>query len=276
MLAAATAQVLPVAAARLLGGDAPTRAGRALAALAQATLILALTQAFCATQGRGLGDLGLRADADWRPLAVGVVAGATLAAAVLAAMWAAGGLAYDGLAPGSAFLSRRVAAWTLAAIFFLAGAAAEEVVARGYVLQTLAREWGAVRAAPASAAFFAVTHAFNPGVSPAGLVSLAAGGLLLAAGVLRTGTLWLPIGLHAGWNAAQALVGLPISGVPVPEAALVLMAGRGSLVVSGGAFGPEGSVFAPPVLLGGLAALLLATRRASGRAAAEAGPPGAR
>src|SRR5690606_22683794 len=61
---------------------------------------------------------------------------------------------------------------------------------------------------------------------------------------VATRSLWLPMGLHFGWNfAVGGIFGTEVSG---NEAAPGLLDGAtsGSTLLTGGAFGPEGSIIA--------------------------------
>jgi hypothetical protein len=87
-------------------------------------------------------------------------------------------------------------------------------------------------------------HARNPSASALSIANTALAGVLLSLAYLRTRALWLPIGLHLSWNYAQAfLYGLPVSGLEF--SAKLLSAQPGEVVwLSGGSYGPEGSVLA--------------------------------
>jgi hypothetical protein len=57
-----------------------------------------------------------------------------------------------------------------------------------------------------------------------------------------TGSLWLAIGCHAGWNYAQSFIfGVPNSALVFPQH-LLHPAISGPEWITGGAIGPEGSV----------------------------------
>ena len=58
---------------------------------------------------------------------------------------------------------------------------------------------------------------------------------------LRTGALWLPIGLHYGWNVALPLFGANLSGFTMGVTGYALH-WKTSDLWSGGAYGPEGSI----------------------------------
>ena len=68
------------------------------------------------------------------------------------------------------------------------------------------------------------------------------GGVLLGYAYLRTRTLWLPIGLHFGWNLAQPLLGVHLSGFTIGMTGYELR-WRTGLLWSGGSYGLEGGLF---------------------------------
>jgi hypothetical protein len=91
---------------------------------------------------------------------------------------------------------------------------------------------------------FGLSHLFNPHASLWGALAIGieAGGLLTAAYV-ATRKLWLPIGLHFGWNFAGAgIFGTVVSGNGTPQGLLDAVT-SGPSIITGGAFGPEGSLY---------------------------------
>src|SRR5690606_34230113 len=72
--------------------------------------------------------------------------------------------------------------------------------------------------------------------------ALAAGGLFAAA-YAATRNLWLPIGLHFAWNyAGGGIFGTAVSGQDAPKGLLDGVT-SGPTLLSGGDFGPEGSMY---------------------------------
>ena len=131
----------------------------------------------------------------------------------------------------------------------------EELSFRGYILQRLAQAWGLPAAVIVSSLIFAMVHVLNPNVQPLAMVSLFVAGLLLACAYLVSRSLWLPIGLHIGWNLAEMhLLGFAGSGAPEP--ALVRSVVTGPEVMTGGAFGPEGGLVGLTATLTGIIILL--------------------
>jgi hypothetical protein len=69
-------------------------------------------------------------------------------------------------------------------------------------------------------------------------------GVLLGAAYVVTGRLWLPIGLHIGWNFTKGSVyGMQISG-NTADTGLLHGSLTGPRLLTGGAFGPEASIVA--------------------------------
>jgi len=140
----------------------------------------------------------------------------------------------------------------VSALLFLFAAAAEEILFRGYPLQTLTRARLAWLGVLLTSVPFAAVHLKNPNAVPGfTFVNTALAGLWLAAAYLRTRSLWLPIGLHWAWNWAQAsLLGLPVSGIQrIAPAPLLQAVNAGPDWLTGGSYGIEGGAACTVALL---------------------------
>ncbi len=135
----------------------------------------------------------------------------------------------------------------------LFGAVGEEMLFRGYGLQVLVPVLGPMASILPVSVIFAAVHADNPGVSWCALFNTFLWGVLLSAALLRSGTLWMPIGLHFGWNWILPVLGDNVSGFTMRLTAHRL-AWNVAPVWSGGAYGAEGGLFCTiaVALLGGL------------------------
>ena len=148
-------------------------------------------------------------------------------------------------------------------VFFLVGSF-EEYLTRGYVQYTLTRglagvyEWafktrhskalGFWTAALIFSILFGLGHSSNPGESPIGLLSAGLGGMVFCFSLWRTGSLWWAIGFHTSWDWAQSfLYGVADSGLMVQHH-LFATHPVGKPILSGGATGPEGSIFIVGIL----------------------------
>jgi membrane protease YdiL (CAAX protease family) len=128
-------------------------------------------------------------------------------------------------------------------LMFVFAAAAEEILFRGYPLQTLTRANLAWLGVLLTSVPFAAVHLRNPHVVPVfTFVNTALAGVWLAVAYLRTRSLWLPLALHWSWNWAQAsLLGFPVSGIErLAPAPLLQAINAGPDWLTGGAYGIEG------------------------------------
>ena len=197
--------------------------------------------------GYALEDLPWRAlgwalHAGWaRDLLKGLLVGAAslgLAAAVGAAL---GGIRFS--LPAQVHASAAARTLASSALIFLLGAAAEEMSFRGYALQTPLRSWPLLPALVPVSVFFALVHLGNPNVAPGfTFANTLLAGALLAVAYWRTRSLWLPLGLHWGWNWVQgAILGSPVSGITrITPDPLLRFNDTGPAWIGGGAYGIEG------------------------------------
>ncbi len=147
---------------------------------------------------------------------------------------------------------------TFLAVFIFVGWN-EELLSRGYHLQTLASGlnvfWGVV----ISSSLFGLAHLGNPNATWVSAAGIFFAGVFLAYGFLRTGQLWLSIGLHIGWNFFEGVVfGFPVSGLDIYR--LIRHQIQGPEIWTGGAFGPEAGLIVLPALGIGAVLIYLYTR----------------
>lgn len=161
-------------------------------------------------------------------------------------LWAAGWATWPSPAPREA-VPRGWGVPLLVTGFSLL-AAQEELVARGFLLQSLAAGWGFPAAAALQAALFGLAHLANPHAGLASTAGIFAAGLFFAAAFARTGRLWLPTGIHIGWNLMEGpVLGLPLSGLQTARFLETHL--TGPVAATGGPFGPEAGWVAAGVLL---------------------------
>ncbi|MEE8119898.1 MAG: type II CAAX endopeptidase family protein [Anaerolineales bacterium] len=142
--------------------------------------------------------------------------------------------------------------------FILVGIS-EEIFSRGYHLQNLMDGLNLHWALFLSSSVFALLHFFNPSSSLMSTLGLLAAGYFLAYGWVRTRRLWLPIGLHIGWNFFEGNVfGFQVSGLDTFR--LLLHTPSGPEFITGGTFGPEAGLIAIPAMLLGAWLVKLYTR----------------
>lgn len=127
---------------------------------------------------------------------------------------------------------------------FVIGAANEEMIFRGYLLQTFSRAGLAWLAILLTSAFFASAHLQNPNASPIPIINTALAGIWFGVAYLKTRTLWLPFGLHFVWNWVQgAFLGIPVSGITeLTPSPLLQAVDQGPTWLTGGHYGIEGGI----------------------------------
>ena len=143
---------------------------------------------------------------------------------------------YVGFKPGVFFVSM---------MLFLA-AFDEELIFRGYILNSMMDSSSRWVALAGSSAIFALMHAGNPSVwsNWVPMTELFAAGFILGISYTFTKNLWFPTFFHFGWNFFQGLFGFEISGINVDSWKMISHENTGNVpdIISGGAFGIEGSV----------------------------------
>jgi membrane protease YdiL (CAAX protease family) len=171
-------------------------------------------------------------------LRVGVAVGLGLFAVTLALIALFGGYGTKGgVSVGGA----------LTVLGMMAGVAVvEELLFRGIVfrlVEELTGTWGAM---VISGLLFGGLHLANSDATVWGALAIAVeAGLMLGACYAATRTLWMPIGLHFGWNfALSGIFGVTVSGNDDMPAGLLHGVLSGPEAITGGGFGPEASVFA--------------------------------
>lgn len=215
-------------------------------------------------RGAVLGAMGLRLDgAALRDSFAGIALGAGMVAAAVAAMAALGHVEFHWMSQGP-----RLALAIPGVIYVTAVAAmAEEVAFRGYPFQRLVEGIGAAGGIIVLSLFFGGVHLGNPHASLWGFLNTVEVGALFAVAYLRTRSLWMPWGLHFGWNLTLgAVFGLPVSGLN-SFAVAVQGTAKGPVWLTGGSYGIEASLTGSVVVA---LAFLAVVRMTSGRAAAPA------
>ncbi len=197
--------------------------------------------------GRGPGALGFYlAPEIGKEVFLGLGLGVLVAGFVAGGMVALGALRWS---PEAGSAMEYVQEGGASLWLFSLPAAGEEAAMRGYLLQSLAEAWGGAWALWITSTLFGILHLSNPNTSWIGLANILVAGLFLGVVYLKTGSLWWASGAHLGWNWAHGfLFDLPVSGLEMVDTPLLRPVTAGPDWLSGGAFGPEGSVLATLVL----------------------------
>lgn len=117
----------------------------------------------------------------------------------------------------------------------------EEFLFRGYTQFTLARGIGFWPAAILLSLSFGLVHLGNEGERWTGALAAAFIALFFCLTLRRTGSLWFALGFHAAWDWGESFFySVPDSGLPAPGH-LLSSSLHGSVWLTGGSVGPEGS-----------------------------------
>jgi len=199
----------------------------------------------------------------WQDLLLGVCIPGIMMGFIFVIEWSFGWLTFEGFAWQVDPLSDVFTNALIVFLMFILVGWNEELLTRGYHLQTIASGsnlgWGIFL----SSAVFGILHLGNPNATWLSAIGILFAGLFLAYGYVRTGQLWLSIGLHIGWNYFEGTVfGFPVSGMDVYR--LTHISVDGPVLWTGGAFGPEAGFVVVPALLLGTGLIWVYTRGRAG------------
>lgn len=238
--------------------------GGVFLALNQAVEVISITASvFLARRfldKRSISSLGLKLD-QWTAFDIfaGFLITFFMMGFIYLIQWGLGWLTFDGFAwETDSLLTVLGGTLGMFAVFILVGWN-EELLSRGYHLQTIASGlnlfWGVIL----SSTVFGVLHLGNPNATWVSAAGIFFAGLFLAYGYITTRQLWLSIGLHLGWNFFEGVVfGFPVSGLDIYRLTHITV--HGPELWTGGAFGPEAGLVVLPGLLLGVALIFVYAR----------------
>jgi len=215
-----------------------TMASFAAACLANAITVRIYERGQLSALGLGWGR------ASSREFLLGIASGAGAALLVLLLPVVAGAASFERV-PGSEHIWVSLAFITFVLLF---GAFGEEMLFHGYAFQLLIRRLGAFATILPAAVIFGLAHMDNPHSNLLGIGNTMLWGVLFGYAYLRTSALWLPIGLHFGWNVALPMFGANLSGFTMGVTGFALHWTAGALW-SGGDYGPEGSLLTTAIVI---------------------------
>lgn len=167
-------------------------------------------------------------------LSIGILIGVVLQSLTILVICVAGSFNIIAVNPVSFIIIPLTVAFTAAIL--------EEILIRGILFRVLEEKLGSYIALALSAIIFGALHLSNPGATlvSALCVSIEAG-ILLGAAFIYSRNLWFSIAIHFAWNFMQSgIFGAITSGNEKAESLLVTKI-QGSVWITGGEFGPEGS-----------------------------------
>jgi len=180
----------------------------------------------------------------WGGLIPGLALGAIVCLVVTGVIWLLGGITFVGVDPNPPWLSRLISLGLVAGV-------AEEIVLRGVLFRYVESLLGTWASVAISAVIFGGLHLSNENATLTGAVAIALeAGVMFAVLYALTRSLWVVVGVHAGWNLMQGLgLGIVVSGSSDTGMGFLVSHPTGPEFVSGGSFGIEASVVSVVVWL---------------------------
>lgn len=185
--------------------------------------------------------MGLGLDGFLSGITVGAIVGAAFIFFIFVVNYSLGQISLKGFLWNE--LSGKMMGRLLLGTFFYFAAAAtfEEILFRGYILQSLFELRSLWPAISLSSALFAAGHILNAGFNFLGIFNIWLFGIFACLLLLIAGNLWLPSAFHFAWNFVQGnVLGFPIYGHR--EVNLIHLSISGHRLLTGGSFGPEASL----------------------------------
>jgi uncharacterized protein len=243
-----------------LHSSAPNTLGKATFGVLMLVRLLwngILWVALCAAMGADPVGFPIRGKRMFHYVALGFATGFAVMFLTMVTIWGVGAATVSLSRQSFLSLINNGVSWLV--LDFL-GALGEELYGRAIVLIVAARFLGWRGAVLVSGAMFSVIHLHNLGSTRIWLLRVFLQGAVLAYATLRTRSIWWFVGYHTGWNWVSApLFGAAGSGY-LDEGHVFDLSSHGSSWITGGAVGPEGSIFAFVAVLTALALVFATTR----------------
>ncbi|TDW50069.1 hypothetical protein EV144_102503 [Flavobacterium sp. 270] len=170
-----------------------------------------------------------------RNLIIGTLIGAVLQSLTILVIYLAGGYTILAVNPVSFIIIPLTLSFTAAII--------EEILVRGILFRIMEEKLGSYIALIISALIFGLMHLANENSTLLSCLSVAIeAGLLLGAAFIYSRNLWFPIALHFAWNFMQSGIYGAITSGNAKTNSLIEAKFEGLELITGGEFGPEGSI----------------------------------
>jgi len=214
--------------------------------IASLTVIVAYKIFFRLVEKRKVTELSTKSIA--KNLIFGTLIGVVLQSLTILVIYLTSGFEIVSINPISFMIIPFTVAFTVA-IF-------EEILIRGIIFRIMEEKLGSIIALIISAIIFGALHLFNPNSTlMSGTYVAIEGGLLLGAAYIYARNLWLPIAIHFAWNFMQSGVFGAITSGNEKGNGLLTTKLTGPALITGGEFGPEGTIQA--ILFCSIATIIL-------------------
>jgi len=180
-------------------------------------------------------------------LTIGVLTGFILQSFTILIMYLNGNYSVLKINPVSFILIPFAIMFTVAII--------EEILVRGIIFRIVEEKLGSYISLTISSVLFGVFHLANPHGTLISGICITTAGFMLGAAFIYSRNLWMPIALHFAWNFTQSGIYGAVTSGNEKTSSLLEAKIQGPEFITGGAFGPEGSIQA--ILFCALATVLL-------------------
>lgn len=206
---------------------------------------------------RPLGSMGIRKKGVAKHYLLGLLIGLVMISATFGLSVATGGISVKNITLSINWLM--FAGYLIA---FLIQGASEELVFRGYFMNTLGAKctskYSVVIAVAISSVAFSVAHLANTGVSAIAVLNLIMYGVFMGVYMITFDNIWGVCGIHSMWNFAQgSIFGISVSGITSTTSIITPSLTEGKTIFSGGVFGLEGSILCTAILTVAITATLM-------------------
>ncbi|MDQ1191881.1 membrane protease YdiL (CAAX protease family) [Brevundimonas vesicularis] len=216
------------------------------------TWLLAVAAWIAVVERRNAGTIGLTRAGAAQGFYGGLVVGVVMPSAMIACIWLAGAYERDALFPAAQSSGAIIA---MAGLFvgFLVQASIEEIIFRGWLISVITRRANLVVAVLLSSLTFTLLH-FSRGQPWLVTGNILLFALFASAWSISSNNIWGVMGWHVGWNWIIATgFDVPVTGLDAGVPALIVsLAPAGTDFLTGGADGPEGSIFCTLFLVCGI------------------------
>ncbi len=200
---------------------------------ASIAVIIAYKFVFRKIENRKVTEISARGIA--KNLILGLLIGVVLQSLTVLVIYLNNGFSLVSVNPVSFIIIPLTVAFTVA-IF-------EEILIRGIIFRIVEEKLGSHISLALSAIIFGALHLINPESSFRSAACVAVeGGLLLGAAYIYSRNLWLPIAIHFAWNFMQSGIFGAVTSGNEKTNSLLTTHFTGPEIITGGAFGPEGTI----------------------------------
>lgn len=169
-----------------------------------------------------------------RNLTIGLLMGFTLQSLTILVMYLNGNYSIAAINPVSYILIPFAIMFTVAII--------EEILVRGIIFRIIEEKLGTYISLAISSILFGAFHLINPNGTLISSICITTAGFLLGVAFIYSRNLWMPIALHFAWNFTQSGIYGAITSGNAKTNNLIEAKIQGPEFITGGEFGPEGSI----------------------------------